>query len=105
MTAALLEEHEDAAFAAKLARRREVLGDLVLEGEDDDGDFMVQLVLRLREARQPLTTSEVTRALQHENLLSAEFPAAAKMQATAMLTRLHDAGAVVQDEHGRWRLV
>lgn len=104
VTAKEIEESEWQAMTAKLRRRQQLLGD-ALESEDDEGEALELVMHTLTQSKQPLTTHEVMRHLQHARLLSVEFPAAAKAQTTTLLNRLRVANRVWQDQHGRWALL
>lgn len=105
LTAKQIEEREWHAMVAKLQRRRTLLGDELLEGEEDEGEALELVVSILAGAKQPLTVFELMRQLQRAKLLSLEFPAAARQQTAALLTRLRVANRVWQDSHGRWSLL
>lgn len=105
VTQADIEAAEWRHLEARVSRRRRVLGDAVVELEDDDGDAMLLLVDCLTRAKQPMTTFELMRALQQSRLLSLEFPGAARQQCLAMLERLRVANRIWQDPHGRWALL
>jgi hypothetical protein len=104
VTAKEIEESEWQAMTAKLRRRQQLLGE-ALESEDDEGEALELVMHALTQTKHPLTTHEVMRRLQHARLLSVEFPAAAKAQTTALLTRLRVANRVWQDRSGRWALL
>jgi len=104
VTAGQLEKRDWDALTAKVRRRQQLLGD-VLDGEEDDGEALELVVAALAAGKGPLTVFEVMRQLQRFGLLSLEFPAAARQQTLAMLSRLRVANRVWQDPHGRWSLL
>ncbi len=76
--------------------------------DEDDVDGLLALIGALeeaREARRALTMSEIVKALQRDKVLSLEFPAAARQQASAMLSRLRGLNRVWSDAQGRWSLL
>lgn len=103
LTPSQLEEHAWKGVQARAQRRLTLLGD-ALDGADDEGEALELVVLALSRGK-PLTTHEVMRHLQRRKLLSLEFPAAARQQATTLLQRLRVANRVWQDSHGRWSLL
>lgn len=105
LTAKQLEDREWQAMTAKLQRRRTLLGDELLEGEEDEGEALELVMSVLAHAKHPLTVFELMRQLQRAKLLSLEFPAAARQQTAALLSRLRVANRVWQDSHGRWSLL
>lgn len=99
------EEREWKGMLARLQRRRTLLGDELVEDEEDEGEALELVVGILAHAKQPLTVFELMRHLQKQKLLSLEFPAAARQQTQALLSRLRVANRVWQDSHGRWSLL
>ena len=105
VTPAQLEAAEWKSLTAKLQRRQQLLGAEIVEDEDDEGEALELVVTVLSQAKHPLTAFEVMRQLQRARLLSLEFPAAARQQTQALLSRLRVANRVWQDPHGRWSLL
>lgn len=75
---------------------------------EDDLDMLVVMVglFDVGEGKTPraLTLTEVVRGLQAKRVLTMEFVAAARAQATRLLVQLRDMGRVRQDSLGRWVL-
>jgi hypothetical protein len=106
LTAADIDKAEWAALHARASRRRKLLGDdLVEEDAEDEGDMLLAVIGALEQAEEPLTTYDLVGRLVQARLLSHQFPAAARAQATKLLERLCVANKVWQDAHGRWALV
>jgi hypothetical protein len=118
VTLATIEQQEWDAFKAKLWRRQRLLRDSKAERElgdeddvdEDDVDMLLSMIDALERARdaprkQSLTLSEIVRAMQADKVLSLEFQAQARAQASRLLQQLRVMNRVWADEQGRWALL
>lgn len=106
LTARQIEEHEWNGMVQRMRRRQQLLGSDTVENEDDEGFALETVVTVLAQSKHPLTTHEIMRRLQRRHgLLSVKFPAAAREQTRALLSRLRVANRVWQDSYGRWSLL